>query len=368
MNSIEIRFKHKLGNVNFDIDIKIPNRGITSVFGKSGAGKTTLINVIAGLNTPEEGRVIVSGKTLFCSDTKVNIPVHKRKIGYVFQDSRLFPHYNVKRNLLYGVSQLDLQHFANIITLLDLSPLLKRYPSQLSGGEKQRVAIGRALLSKPSVLLMDEPLASLDIPLKKEVLPYLEHLAHEIELPIIYVSHSLFELVHLANHIAVLDNGVAIAAGPLETVWSTPALMQWQTADNQSSLFEASITDHNKEYALTQLQLTRGVLLWVPELTMIVSSKLRVQVSASDVSITLNKPTQTSIHNILPAKIVEILPLEGEFNGKNALVKLELAEECFLLSSITTWARDELALKEGVRIFAQIKKVNVTQKDIKQKA
>ncbi|MYM58760.1 molybdenum ABC transporter ATP-binding protein ModC [Vibrio sp. OCN044] len=364
MNSIRVCFKQNLGHTKFDIDVTIPNKGITSVFGKSGAGKTSLINVIAGLNRPEQGEIVVSGTTLFCSETKVNVPTHKRKVGYVFQDSRLFPHYSVKGNLLYGVTEPDTQHFNKILNLLDLQSLLHRYPSQLSGGEKQRVAIGRALLCKPAVLLMDEPLASLDMPLKKEVLPYLEHLAQEIQLPIIYVSHSLYELVRLANHIVVIDSGKVVASGPLEAIWDTPALSQWRTSSLHSSLFEASLASHNKHYALSRLKLAENVDLWVQKLEVPLESKLRIQVKAADVSISLDKPSQTSIRNILPSKVVEISNQDEGDQSRNVYVKLELAEERFLWAEITAWARDELELKKGLNVFAQIKGVSVTTNDI----
>ncbi|WP_341662828.1 molybdenum ABC transporter ATP-binding protein ModC [Vibrio sp.] len=368
MNNIRVFFKQQLGHTTFDIDVTIPNQGITSVFGKSGAGKTSLINVIAGLTKPDQGEVTVSGTTLFCSETKVNVPTHKRKVGYVFQDSRLFPHYSVKGNLLYGVTRQDNQHFDKIVDLLDLQSLLHRYPSQLSGGEKQRVAIGRALLCKPSVLLMDEPLASLDMPLKQELMPYLEHLAREIQLPIIYVSHSLFELVRLANHIVVIEDGRVVASGPLEAIWSTSVLSQWQNSNHQGSLFEASLSSHNNNYALSQLKLAKDVYLWVQKLEMPLESKLRVQVKAADVSISLDEPSQTSIRNILPSKVVEICTPDKNGKSKNVFIKLQLAEQCFLWASITIWARDELALKEGLEVFAQIKGVSVTKNDIVLKA
>ncbi|MBU2895145.1 molybdenum ABC transporter ATP-binding protein ModC [Vibrio hepatarius] len=364
MSNIHVSFKQYFSDQSFDIDVTIPANGITSVFGKSGAGKTSLINVIAGLNTPVEGKVTVSGKTFFCSKTKVNIPIHKRRVGYVFQEARLFPHYRVKGNLLYGVIHPDKHHFDKVVQLLDLHSLLSRYPSQLSGGEKQRVAIGRALLSKPYVLLMDEPLASLDKPLKNEVLPYLEHLAHEMKLPIIYVSHSLYEVVRLANHMVVLDNGRVLASDTLEKIWATPILGQWGQSRDQSSLFEATLINHNTNHALSQVQLANDVCLWVQKLEVDISSNLRVQVRASDVSIALKKPYKTSIRNILTAKIVEINTSVDGVEQKNVSVKLELAEQCFLWASITIWAMDELSLQVGLQVFAQIKGVSVTQKDI----
>lgn len=169
---ILIKVKQQLGQLNLDVDLSIPSKGITVVFGRSGAGKTSLINAVAGLSIPDNGRIEVNGKTLFCRESGQNLPIEKRRIGYVFQDARLFPHYSVKGNLLYGTTTKDAAYFDVICNLLQLHSLLDRKPIDLSGGEKQRVAIGRALLSKPSLLIMDEPLASLDLPRKREVMPF----------------------------------------------------------------------------------------------------------------------------------------------------------------------------------------------------
>ena len=166
MNNLTVLYHQRLGSMDFDIDLHLPAQGITAIFGRSGSGKSSLINAIAGLTTPSNGVIKVGQQVLFDSHRKIDVPTHRREIGYVFQNSRLFPHYKVKKNLLYGVRQFDKQHFDQIVELLALKPLLQRYPNQLSGGEKQRVAIGRALLSKPRLLLMDEPLASLG-PAKK---------------------------------------------------------------------------------------------------------------------------------------------------------------------------------------------------------
>ncbi len=162
MDKIHVEVAHQFIDAEFDLNLELPSKGITAIFGRSGAGKTTVINMIAGLTTPDQGKIVVNRETLYCSQTKINLPTYKRKVGYVFQDSRLFPHYSVKGNLLYGVKAFDQAHFDEIISLLALESLLERLPVDLSGGEKQRVAIGRALLSKPDILLMDEPLASLD--------------------------------------------------------------------------------------------------------------------------------------------------------------------------------------------------------------
>ncbi|UUM32546.1 molybdenum ABC transporter ATP-binding protein ModC [Vibrio japonicus] len=361
---IHISYTQRLGSQTFDIDLTLPPKGITAVFGRSGAGKTSLINVVAGLSSPDKGRVDINGTRLFDSQQGLNIPVHKRNVGYVFQDARLFPHYKVKGNLLYGVREFDAEHFQQIIELLALKPLLTRYPNQLSGGERQRVAIGRALLSKPDILLMDEPLASLDLPRKREVLPFLEQLAQSVHIPIMYVSHSLNEVLRLAQNLVVVENGRVAACGSLEQVWSSNQMKPWQSFSERSSLFEAKIAEHNHEYALSRVELAPDVHLWVQKIDGEIGSSVRLQIRANDVSLTLDPPSKTSIRNIIHGVIVK---LENHSNGedrKSVSVTIKLADECLLVATITGWACDDLCLVEGMEVYAQIKGVSVTQRDI----
>jgi molybdate transport system ATP-binding protein len=205
--SLEVRVKHQLGNTLIDVDFETSSR-LTALFGKSGSGKSSITNMIAGLVKPSQGRIVFEGKVLFDSDLHIHVPTHKRRIGYVFQEGLLFPHLTVEQNLNYG---RRFNGFApsshNIILLLGLETLLKRRPINLSGGEKQRVAIGRALMSNPSLLLMDEPMASLDDARKAEILPYIEALRDEIKIPIIYISHSVEEVMRLAGDVVYIDGG-----------------------------------------------------------------------------------------------------------------------------------------------------------------
>lgn len=216
---LELNFSQTLGNHCLTINETLPANGITAIFGVSGAGKTSLINAISGLTRPQKGRIVLVGRVLNDAEKDICLTPEKRRVGYVFQDARLFPHYKVRGNLRYGMSKSMVDQFDMLVALLGIEPLLDRLPGSLSGGEKQRVAIGRALLTAPELLLLDEPLASLDIPRKRELLPYLQRLTREINIPMLYVSHSLDEILHLADRVMVLENGQVKAFGALEEVW-----------------------------------------------------------------------------------------------------------------------------------------------------
>ncbi len=364
MSKLAIEFTQTLGDAHFDINVELPAQGITAIFGRSGAGKTSLINVVAGLTQPKTGHIEVNQRVLFSHQQGINIPTPERKVGYVFQESRLFPHYRVKGNLLYGVKRVDHDYFEQIIDLLELRALLRRYPVELSGGEKQRVAIGRALLSKPDILLMDEPLASLDLPRKREVLPFLEHLANNVNIPILYVTHSLNEMIRLADHVVVIDKGRAVTTGPIEQVWASKAMRPWQSFAEQSTLFEAKLVEQIEEYALSGLELAPNVMLWVQKVEADLNSRVRLQVRANDVSINLDKPERSSIRNVLHAEISDIETHRFGDHRQSVSVKLKLAEGCDLWATITTWAKEELALEVGMKVYTQIKGVSVTQRDI----
>lgn len=368
LDCLQLAFKTQLGESDFDIDVNLPKRGITAIFGRSGAGKTTLINVISGLITPDEGHISLADSILFSKQkgqkANINLAIEKRNIGYVFQEARLFPHYSVKGNLLYGVKHYDDTHFSQVIDLLALQPLLTRYPNDLSGGEKQRVAIGRALLCKPKILLMDEPLASLDMPRKREVMPFLEKLSRQIEIPIIYVSHSLNEILRLANHLVVIDEGQVAAAGRLEEVWQSDIMRPWQSFSEQSSLFESELVSHHPNYALSEINLAPGTTLWVQSIDANVGDLLRLQIRANDVSIATKKPLNTSIRNILPAKIAGIHTNSSGKDKQSVSIQLNLGAKHYLNATITHWALDELQLVIGQSVYAQIKGVSVAQKDM----
>lgn len=364
MSVFTIKATKQLGDIEFNVNLTLPNRGITAIFGRSGAGKTTLINMVAGLVKPRDGHISIRDRVLFDSSSDTNLPVHKRNVGYVFQDSRLFPHYTVVGNLKYGRKRVSKSKLEEVCQLLDIQHLLARYPRELSGGEKQRVAIGRALLSEPDLLLMDEPLASLDLPRKREVMPYLEQLAENINIPILYVTHSLSEIVRLAQHIVMLDKGHIIENGELTKVWQSHAMRPWQSFTDQSSLFEATVLEHNTQYGLTQVALSNSHTLWTQYYNAPMGEKLRLQIRASDVSLTLTQPSDTSIRNILKTTITSIEHCRQAPDRQSVIVELKIDDVNTLSANITRWAYDELKLEKGKEVYAQIKGVSISQRDI----
>ncbi|AUI88227.1 molybdenum ABC transporter ATP-binding protein [Vibrio azureus] len=362
--SIKIRFKQSFSDVDFDIDFTLPQQGISALFGRSGAGKTTVINVISGLFAPREGQISIGEHVLFDSSRNINLPVHKRNIGYVFQDSRLFPHYSVKGNLLYGMTNKDEQYFKTIVELLAIDPLLNRFPISLSGGEKQRVAIARALLSKPDLLLMDEPLASLDLPRKQEILPFLENLSQTVNTPIIYVSHSLQEIVRLSNHLSILDRGKVTISGSLEEVWSSQEMLPWQSFSEQSSFFQGKVIEQHDTYTMTKVAVAPNVELWVQRVEAELGDWVRLQIRSNDVSISLEKPIATSIRNVLLGKVISMQEVNCAGGRQNVTVSLNLARSCCLYANLTKWSIDDLNLQVNDKVYVQIKGVAISPKDL----
>lgn len=369
---IDLRFKQRFTDFDLDIQACLPSSGITAIFGRSGAGKTSIINAVSGLKNPDSGSISINDRVLFDSQQNINLAVDKRDIGYVFQESRLFPHYKVKGNLLYGVKSGAYfakkalpDNFERVVELLGLSELLDRYPADLSGGEKQRCAIARALLSEPKVLLMDEPLASLDLPRKKEVMPFLESLAQDIQIPILYVTHSLDEILHLADHMVLMESGRVVGSDDIETMWASNAFKPWHDDDDLSAIFKGVIKQHHPRYALTYVDVAPGCGVWMSAIDANVGESVRVRIHASDVSLTLTQSTDTSIRNILSAKVVELAPVTDPTQPVS--IRLAIGEEGaehYLWANITAWAYDDLQLEIGQDVFAQIKGVKMTNKDM----
>ncbi|ALB66138.1 molybdenum ABC transporter ATP-binding protein ModC [Cronobacter dublinensis] len=350
---LELNFTQVLGNHRLTVNETLPGSGITAVFGVSGAGKTSLINAISGLTRPQHGRIVLNDRVLSDTETDIFLPPEKRRIGYVFQDARLFPHYKVRGNLKYGMAKEMAAQFDKLVTLLGIEPLLDRLPGTLSGGEKQRVAIGRALLTAPELLLLDEPLASLDVPRKRELLPYLQRLAREINIPMLYVSHSLEEILHLADKVLVLEQGEVKAFGSLEDIWGSSVMNPWLPPEQQSSVLKVTVLEHHPHYAMTALALG-DQHLWVSRIEKPLQTPLRIRIQASDVSLVLQPPLQSSIRNIVRARVAQCYDDNGQVE-----VQLEVGSRT-LWARISPWARDELAIKPGLWLYAQIKSVSIT--------
>ena len=329
--------------------------GITALFGQSGSGKTTIIKAIAGLIRPDHGRLSIDGVRLFDSQSGIFKPPHERRIGTVFQDSRLFPHLTVEQNLLYGrrfnpaVSQgATLDHVA---TLLGLTPLLSRKPRNLSGGEQQRTAIGRALLSNPSLLLLDEPFAALDSARKHEVMPYLEALRETGLVPIIYVSHAIDEVLRLATDMVLIDAGRVAASGPITEVMQRLDMTHLIGEREAGALFAATVVSHDPRYGLTLLTSPAG--LWrVPMFAAASGAAVQIRIRASDVMLSSQQPSAVSALNIFPATVTEI----GRAVGPSIEVKLD-CNGCPLIARLTRYSSDQMKLAPGLAVFALIKSV-----------
>ncbi|CAG8927259.1 unnamed protein product [Penicillium salamii] len=341
------------GDHVLEVDLQIPAKGITAIFGVSGAGKTSLINAISGLTQPQRGRIQLHDRLLFDAEQKIALPPEKRRIGYVFQDARLFPHYRVRGNLQYGMAPKMKAQFDSLVSLLGLEALLPRFPLSLSGGEKQRVAIGRALLTAPDMLLLDEPLASLDLPRKRELMPYLQKLAKQVDIPMLYVSHSLEEILQLADNVLVLDAGKVKAFGPLERVWSSSAMRPWLPVSELTSVLRVQVLEQHPDYPMTALSLG-DQHIWVSRVNQPVKTPLRIRIASADVSLALQPPQHSSIRNILPAQVVELLEVGDQVEVK---LRIGISE---LWARITPWARDELGIRPDQWLYAQIKSVSVT--------
>lgn len=356
--SITVNIQHDFGPFRLNAAFQA-GPGVTALFGRSGSGKTTVINAIAGLFTPDQGRITLNDRALFDSATRTNLATHKRRLGYVFQDARLFPHLSVAQNLRYGTRfhRRPTLPESDIVDMLGIAPLLSRAPATLSGGEKQRVAIGRALLSAPDMLLMDEPLAALDAARKDEILPYLERLRDHAGLPILYVSHAMAEVARLANTLVLLENGQVSRAGPLPDLLSDPDLAPLIGLREAGSVLTARVTAHHTD-GLTELT-TAGGTLHLPRLNATPGQSLRIRIHAHEVMLSLEKPTGISALNVLPAT-VETLRIG---DGPGAMVRLRCGSDA-LLARITRRSATALALAPGTPCYAIVKSVSVAQGDV----
>lgn len=352
---------------DFTIDATIhAGPGVTALFGRSGTGKSTLVNMVAGLVTPTDGVITVAGETLFDSTKGINLKPEQRGVGYVFQDARLFPHMSVAGNLSYGMKRLDYaQHtatFERVVELLGLRPLLARRPAKLSGGEKQRVAIARALLSNPRILLMDEPLSNLDAQRKSEVLPYIERLSADFALPVLYVSHAVDEVVRLADTLVLVDDGRVKAQGLVEDIMGRLDLAPFTGRYEAGAVLGAQVAGHDAKLGLTRLTIL-GHTLYTPQVDVAVGDTVRLRIRARDVALALVPPGQTSILNQLPVHVHEIVT-EGGPHAEVALTVTpskdhEDAKPQTVLARITRKSLIDLGLNPGTSAYVLIKAVAI---------
>jgi molybdate transport system ATP-binding protein len=353
--SLRVEAECKLGDFRLQANFAA-GVGLTALFGRSGSGKTSTVNVIAGLLTPDRGRVEIEGRVLFDRDSGTNVPTAQRRIGYVFQEGRLFPHLSVRQNLLYGrffngASERHIQ-FDQVLELLGLEQLLQRRPAALSGGEKQRVAIGRALLASPQVLLMDEPLASLDEHRKGEILRYIERLRDEVRIPIIYVSHAIEEVLRLADTMVLLSDGAVRAVGRPDEIMGRLDLRPMTGRYEGGAVIETRVVAQDAKYDLTRLRFPGGELV-VTKVSAPVGASVRVRIRARDVSLALAPPTGISILNVLRGRIAEI----GLHEGPGADVRIQVGAVS-VLARITRRSLDQLRLEPGTEVYAMIKAVS----------
>ena len=352
--SIEIKLQVKKQDFVLDVDLKIPGRGVTAVFGPSGCGKTTLLRAISGLEQSPGGFLKV-GERVWQNHKRI-IPTHKRPLGYVFQEASLFPHLNVRRNLEYGAKRVPETEgkisLSHAIKLLGIEHLLARKPSYLSGGERQRVAIARALAVSPRLLLMDEPLAALDLKSRQEILPYIESLHHELDIPVIYVSHSTDEVARLADYLVLLEAGSVKAAGAISDILTRLDLPLAHGKDAEA-LIEATVSGHDEDYHLTYLD-SAGGRFTVIHRELPLGNAVRLRIAARDVSLTLEPQSNTSIQNIFPATVQEVVP-EGNAQVTVCLMMGDVP----ILASLTRKSATVLNLKPGKLVYAQVKSVSL---------
>ena len=348
--SIECRFNIVRADFVLDVDLSLPAKGVIAIFGPSGSGKTTFLRSLAGL---ENNKGYLKVGEVIWQDEQHFVPTHKRSIAYVFQEASLFEHLNVKDNIEYGFKRAidpNQSVMQRAIKLLQIERLLDRRVHQLSGGERQRVAIARALSVNPDMLLMDEPLASLGDKHKKEILPFLELLHRELEIPMIYVSHSIDEVAQLADHLILLDEGRVVGHGEISEML-TRLDLSLSRGERAASIIEATVSSHDEDYNLTAIDFSGG-RFFVPRKQLSIGCEVRLRIEARDVSLTTLRQDETSILNILPAIVDEIVD-EGD---AQVIVRLRVGDD-LLLSCITKKSADLLKLQIGKEIYAQIKSV-----------
>lgn len=354
MQGIYCNFQLQQGQFTLNVRFHTQGQGIVALFGHSGSGKTTLLRCIAGLERPSQGCLAVNGVCWQNEAQHFFLPTHQRPLGYVFQEASLFPHLSVRKNLEYGLHRMPARQrkitLEEVTEWLGITTLLTRYPTGLSGGERQRVAIARALLTSPQILLMDEPLAALDMQSKAEILPYLENLHSQLAMPILYVTHTIQEVMRLADHILLLEQGQVKGHGPLADML-TRLDLPLTHVDEAGVAIEAKVIAHDELFYLTYLDFGGGQLSLAKE-NLAIGERVRVGLKARDVSLALEDEVQSSILNTFQAKILEI----AEESPGQLLVKLDV-KGTLLLARITKKSGALLKLQVGMILFARVKSV-----------
>lgn len=352
MSGIQARFKLDWPGFALDVDLDLPAQGVTALFGHSGSGKTTLLRCIAGLERAPLGRLSVNGQVW--QDEGQWLPTHQRPLGYVFQEASLFPHLTVLGNLRYGLKRIATAQQSSLeqaIELLGISHLLDRKPDRLSGGERSRIGIARALAVSPRLLLMDEPLAALDLKRKQEILPYLERLHHELAIPVLYVSHAPDEVARLADHIVAMDAGRAVAAGPLRETLARLDL-PIRLGEDAGVVLDAVVAERDATWHLARVEFPGGSL-WVRDGGQALGQAVRVRILARDVSIALEPVQGISIQNCLPATVEQ---MATDYHPALALLQLKVGLSP-MLARLTQRAAADLELQPGMAVWVQIKAV-----------
>src|SRR5262245_7163946 len=359
MNRLTARFDVAFPTFHLSVDLDVPAVGITAVFGQSGSGKTSLLRCLAGMERSRTGFMRLVEEVWQDESKGIFIPTYQRSIGYVFQEPRLFPHLSVRSNLTYGFKRTLQQDrrltFEQVVEILGIEHLLERRPHKLSGGEQQRIAIGRALLTSPRLLLLDEPLSSLDTQRKRELLPFIQRLYRELQIPIIYVSHSLNEILRLAHMVALLKNGKLLTTGTLNEVFSRLDVHRELGQQPIGAVIDGIVAEHEHEFGLTRLEF-KGQSLYVPLQSTEIGEALRVHVLSSDVSLVLGTCSgQTSALNVLDATVIDM----AQVNATTVDVRLDVG--CPLVASITKKSLVALGLKPGQRLCAHIKSIALNE-------
>jgi molybdate transport system ATP-binding protein len=356
---IQARFKVAHAGFTLDVELNLPGRGVSALFGHSGSGKTSCLRCFAGLDQPSAGYLQVNGELWQDSAQGIFVPGHQRAVGYVFQDANLFAHLTVRRNLQYGLKRIPAAQrriaLEQAVELLGIEHLLERLPGKLSGGEQQRVGIARALLTSPRLLLLDEPLASLDLKRKQEVLPYLERLHQELEIPIIYVSHSPDEVARLADHLVLLEDGKVSASGPLKETLLR-ADLPFVFEDDAEAVVDGQVSGHDPAYGLLSLQLPDSVInLRLPHGPLPLGQSVRIKVKARDVSLSLQQAEDSSVLNLLPARVLDWINVAEQ---AHVLVRVQVGGEQ-LIARITRYSFDRLQIQREQLLWAQVKSVSL---------